>query len=245
MVLTRRATTAAAVTLAAGLVTASAFQGGQTWPPPVQEMPKESPVLSPADSMKTMVLPPGYHLELVASEPMIQEPVAVGKESTPTPTGTYYTRVLLKAPDPNTVYGPYAYGLSGHSEVLTEFNGGDAELGIHGNKRHVLQPGESFQYPEFEGFFAGVRWARLDTIAGPLTIASGDPATFLRVGTPRSSHPTTSVDFPAGDLSFLHAIPGMGSKFKTAEVSGPSAQPAKATGSYKGTLVFFTGEAPR
>jgi lipoprotein-anchoring transpeptidase ErfK/SrfK len=31
------------------------------------------------------------------------------------------------------VYGPYAYGLSGHSEVLTQFNGGDAELGIHGN----------------------------------------------------------------------------------------------------------------
>jgi len=64
---------------------------------------------------------------------MIQEPIAVGKESTPTPTGKYYTRVLLKAPDPNTVYGPFAYGLSGHSEVLTEFNGGDAELGIHGN----------------------------------------------------------------------------------------------------------------
>ena len=77
MVLTRRATTAAALTLAAGLVTASAFQSGQTWPPPVQEMPQESPVLSPADSMKTMVLPPGYHLELVAGEPMIQEPVAI------------------------------------------------------------------------------------------------------------------------------------------------------------------------
>jgi lipoprotein-anchoring transpeptidase ErfK/SrfK len=31
------------------------------------------------------------------------------------------------------VYGPYAYPLSGHSEVLTRFNGGDGELGIHGN----------------------------------------------------------------------------------------------------------------
>ncbi len=64
---------------------------------------------------------------------MIQEPIAIGTEETPTPTGKYYTRVLLKAPDPNTVYGPYAYGLSGHSEVLTQFNGGDAEVGIHGN----------------------------------------------------------------------------------------------------------------
>jgi len=64
---------------------------------------------------------------------MIQEPVAIGTDETPTPTGKFYLRVLLKAPDPNTVYGPYAYGLSGHSDVLTEFNGGDAELGIHGN----------------------------------------------------------------------------------------------------------------
>jgi lipoprotein-anchoring transpeptidase ErfK/SrfK len=64
---------------------------------------------------------------------MVQEPVAVGADETPTPTGKYYLRVLLKAPNPNTVYGPYAYGLSGHSEVLTTFNGGDGELGIHGN----------------------------------------------------------------------------------------------------------------
>jgi len=33
--------------------------------------------LSPGESMKTMQLPPGYHLELVASEPIIQEPVAI------------------------------------------------------------------------------------------------------------------------------------------------------------------------
>src|SRR5215210_2127076 len=33
--------------------------------------------LSPDESMKTMVLPEGYHLELVASEPMIKEPVAI------------------------------------------------------------------------------------------------------------------------------------------------------------------------
>ena len=64
---------------------------------------------------------------------MLQEPIAVGKASTPTPPGTYYLRVLLQAPNPNTVYGPYAYPLSGHSDVLTSFNGGDGELGIHGN----------------------------------------------------------------------------------------------------------------
>ena len=64
---------------------------------------------------------------------LLQEAVAVGAPQTPTPPGTYYLRVLLQAPDPNTVYGPFAYGLSGHSDVLTSFNGGDGELGIHGN----------------------------------------------------------------------------------------------------------------
>ncbi len=36
-----------------------------------------SAYLSPEESLKTMQLPEGYHLELVASEPMIQEPVAI------------------------------------------------------------------------------------------------------------------------------------------------------------------------
>jgi lipoprotein-anchoring transpeptidase ErfK/SrfK len=63
----------------------------------------------------------------------LEDTVAVGKPSTPTPVGRYFIRVLLRAPDPNTVYGPFAYGLSSHSDVLSEFNGGDGEIGIHGN----------------------------------------------------------------------------------------------------------------
>lgn len=63
----------------------------------------------------------------------LDDTVAVGAPETPTPEGTFYLRVLLKAPDPTTVYGPYAYGLSSHSETLEEFNGGDAQTGIHGN----------------------------------------------------------------------------------------------------------------
>jgi lipoprotein-anchoring transpeptidase ErfK/SrfK len=60
-------------------------------------------------------------------------PVAVGAPDTPTPTGSYYLYVLLKAPDPTGPYGPYAYGLSSHSDALETFAGGDAEIGIHGN----------------------------------------------------------------------------------------------------------------
>jgi lipoprotein-anchoring transpeptidase ErfK/SrfK len=67
------------------------------------------------------------------STTIYQGPVAVGAPETPTPTGNYYVRVLVRAIDPTTVYGPYAYGLSSHSDTLDTFNGGDAEIGIHGN----------------------------------------------------------------------------------------------------------------
>jgi len=33
--------------------------------------------LSPQESIKKIQLPPGFHIELVASEPMVQEPVAI------------------------------------------------------------------------------------------------------------------------------------------------------------------------
>src|SRR5437764_15156832 len=33
--------------------------------------------LSPGESIRKIQLPPGYHIELVASEPMVQEPVAI------------------------------------------------------------------------------------------------------------------------------------------------------------------------
>jgi hypothetical protein len=114
-------------------------------------------------------------------------------------------------------------------------------LGVHEIARNDPQPGESFGYPEFQGYFAGIRWARLDTSAGGLTVTSASPEIYLRVGTPRVSHPNTMADFPAGDLSFLHAIPGMGSKFKTAAESGPQGAWNRASGRYEGRLVFRFG----
>jgi lipoprotein-anchoring transpeptidase ErfK/SrfK len=64
---------------------------------------------------------------------------AIGKADTPTPGGTYFIRVLLQPPNPNGDYGPYAYGLSGYSAVLTNFNGGNGVIGIHGtNEPQVI-----------------------------------------------------------------------------------------------------------
>src|SRR5262245_28603397 len=47
------------------------------WPPGLQPTPAESPVLAPADALKTFYLPPGYRLELAASEPLVQDPTVI------------------------------------------------------------------------------------------------------------------------------------------------------------------------
>ena len=64
-------------------------------------------------------------------------PVAVGRSVLPTPTGRYFLVELLKQPDPNGVYGPYAFGTSAFSRVLYHFGGGPGQIGIHGTDEHA------------------------------------------------------------------------------------------------------------
>ncbi|MBO9575746.1 MAG: c-type cytochrome [Sphingobium sp.] len=46
------------------------------WPALVATgLPDEPPALSPTDALKTFSMPPGWHLELVASEPLVQDPI--------------------------------------------------------------------------------------------------------------------------------------------------------------------------
>jgi lipoprotein-anchoring transpeptidase ErfK/SrfK len=59
-------------------------------------------------------------------------PVAVGTPSTPTPPGQTYLWELIRPDDPNGAYGPYIFGLGWFSDTYAIFNGGDAQIGIHG-----------------------------------------------------------------------------------------------------------------
>lgn len=71
--------------------------------------------------------------------PVLVDEVGLGRDATPTPDGTYYIKELLRPPDLDGVYGPYAYGLSGFSTVLESFAGGDGVIGIHGTDQpHLL-----------------------------------------------------------------------------------------------------------
>jgi lipoprotein-anchoring transpeptidase ErfK/SrfK len=57
--------------------------------------------------------------------------VGIGTGRTPTPRGQFYLTSLIELPDRGTIYGPYAYGLSGYSEVLDTWRFGGI-IGLHG-----------------------------------------------------------------------------------------------------------------
>jgi lipoprotein-anchoring transpeptidase ErfK/SrfK len=63
---------------------------------------------------------------------ILHEPAGVGRSIVPTPAGTYYLAELLAQPNANGAYGPYAFGLSAHSNVLYSFGGGPGQIGLHG-----------------------------------------------------------------------------------------------------------------
>lgn len=111
------------------------------------------------------------------------------------------------------------------------------ELGAREATRGVDRPGVT-TYPEFQGYFAGLRWARFNTDTAPWLASTASDQTYLRIGTPQLGHINTSPEFPAGDISFMQAIPAMGSKFVTPENTGPASQPSEASGTYSGSLVF-------
>src|SRR5918992_4697873 len=88
-------------------VTAISISGSQTatrqWPPAVQKVSADSPVLTPAEAMKTFFMAPGYRLELVAAEPLVQDPIAIDWD----PMGRLWVIEMpgfvpnLQVPEPN------------------------------------------------------------------------------------------------------------------------------------------------
>lgn len=62
-------------------VTLHGGQGTTSWPPAFVPIDSEPAVLSPEEEMRTFVLPPGFRVEVVASEPMVEDPVLIDWDS--------------------------------------------------------------------------------------------------------------------------------------------------------------------
>lgn len=69
---------------------------------------------------------------------LLRAPIGVGRALTPTPMGRYYLERLIVTHKPAGFYGPYAFGTSAYSNVLTYFGGGPGQIGIHGTSEPEL-----------------------------------------------------------------------------------------------------------
>ena len=100
-------------------------------------------------------------------------PIAVGKSSTPTPTGHFFVNELLKQPDPAGAYGPYAFGTSDFSNVIKHFgNGGNGQIGIHGTDQPWVI-GTSASHGCIRLYNADVTWlAKILPLGTPVHILS-------------------------------------------------------------------------
>ncbi|MCC5931392.1 MAG: beta-galactosidase [Cyclobacteriaceae bacterium] len=86
---------------------------------------------------------------------------------------------------------------------------------------------ESLVYPEFKGYHANMYAMELMTEEGGFRIYTETPNLFMRLFTPEDSPhatPGVKVPFPDGDISFLLAIPAIGTKFYNASDLGPQSQ---------------------
>lgn len=63
---------------------------------------------------------------------LLRTEVGVGSDYNQTPTGHYFVTDSVTLADPNSPWGPHALGISARSDTITEFNGGDGIIGIHG-----------------------------------------------------------------------------------------------------------------
>ena len=100
-----------------------------------------------------------------------------------------------------------------------------------------------WDFPEFVGYYADLNWVVFSTLDGPITIVTETEDLFLRVYSqidgedPRN----TKMIWPDGDISFLHSIPAIGTKFLTAEELGPMSKKYVSSGEYSGTLFIYFG----
>lgn len=68
----------ALVVITCVVVASTYLSDEEDWPPPVKKTDAEKvPVLSPEQALESFSLPPGFHMEVVAAEPLVQDPIAM------------------------------------------------------------------------------------------------------------------------------------------------------------------------
>lgn len=113
------------------------------------------------------------------------------------------------------------------------------QYGCWNNKYNDPIPGESWDYPEFKGYFAHVDWMQLVTSEGKIDIWNHQPADYVGVYQPRDGRDHLLYILPKSGISLLKVIPAVRNKVNSTDLNGPSAQPYWAKNeNVKGEVIF-------
>lgn len=117
--------------------------------------------------------------------------------------------------------------------------GGRLDFWSNDYKDHT--PGLTWDYPEFRGYYRDWHWVTFETEEGKITLLNGTKDVFLGVYRPKDGLDPrrTGINAPLTDISLLHGIPAIGTKFNKAQDLGPEGQKNEASGKYKGSVCFY------
>jgi hypothetical protein len=123
------------------------------------------------------------------------------------------------------------------------------QFGVFNKKYNNTVTGQSWDYPEFKGYYSNFYAVEIQTKESPITIVSATDDMFLHLFTPQTATNLNGVRggitpaFPSGNISVLHGISPVGTKFSSASEEGPQGEKNNYKNeSLTGTLYFRFGE---
>jgi hypothetical protein len=122
------------------------------------------------------------------------------------------------------------------------------QFGVFNKKYNNTVTGQSWDYPEFKGYYSNFYAVEIQTKEVPITIVTSTDNLFLHLFTPATATNLRGVrggmtpPFPSGNISVLHGISAIGTKFSTAQAEGPQGEKNIYNNeSLNGTLYFRFG----
>jgi len=119
------------------------------------------------------------------------------------------------------------------------------QFGVFEKKYNNTVTGQSWDYPEFKGYYSNFYAVQIQTKELPITILTTTDDLFLHLFTPATATNLRGVrggmvpPFPSGDISVLHGISPVGTKFSSAQAEGPQGEKNSYNGEFLRGMIYF------
>jgi len=119
------------------------------------------------------------------------------------------------------------------------------QFGVFEKKYNNTVTGQSWDYPEFKGYYSNFYAVEIQTREVPVTIVAATNDLFLHLFTPATATNLKGVrggmipPFPSGNISVLHGISPVGTKFSSAQAEGPQGEKNSYNGEFLRGIIYI------